>query len=138
MVLCSAFCALQQTPFVFHCLRSLLKERQHVKTQNAFPNVLRFFSRDELEKRLDGSGIHLINKISGPKVHTKAELLGFLETESMYRGDGGKVEGVYVRIDNGQWHESRGKIVRPDFIQNIEDHWMKSELVKNEVRMDLY
>lgn len=46
--------------------------------------------------------------------------------------------GVYVRIDRGQWHESRGKIVRPDFIQNIEEHWMKSKLVPNEVRMDLY
>jgi hypothetical protein len=92
----------------------------------------------------------LINKVSGPKVHAKADLLAFLENKSPYRGDGGTLEGmcgpatsytlegVYVRIDGPMWNEARGKIVRPDFIQNIEGHWMKSELVKNEVRMDLY
>jgi len=45
------------------------------------------------------------------------------------------VSGVYVRIDGDQFNEERGKIVRPDFIQGIEDgdHWMKQQLVKNVV-----
>eukprot|EP01126_Amoeba_proteus_P035034 TRINITY_DN3521_c0_g1_i3.p1 TRINITY_DN3521_c0_g1~~TRINITY_DN3521_c0_g1_i3.p1 ORF type:complete len:242 (+),score=40.87 TRINITY_DN3521_c0_g1_i3:97-822(+) len=98
----------------------------------------KFVSRVELERRLDGSGIHIVPKISGPRVHSKSELLAFLDTRSKYRRDNGPVEGVYVRIDNGLWSEERGKIVRPDFIQNIEDHWMKSDLVKNEVRYDEY
>ena len=34
----------------------------------------------------------------------------------------------------------RGKIVRPDFIQNINEgeHWIKGEMVKNQVRPDLW
>ena len=32
----------------------------------------------------------------------------------------------------------RGKIVRPDFIQGIEEHWMGMEIVRNDVRPDLW
>jgi len=61
-------------------------------------------------------------------------MLELLETQSQYRDD--VVEGVYVRIDNGDWSSERGKLVRSDFIQGIEEHWMKKELVKNIVKFE--
>jgi hypothetical protein len=46
------------------------------------------------------------------------------------------VEGVYVRIDEGRQCVERGKVVRPDFIQGIEEdgHWMSKSVVRNERR----
>jgi len=93
-----------------------------------------FVSRAELETRLEGTGIPIIHKISEGVAFNKAQLIGLLETNSQYYK--GKVEGIYLRIDtaDGLWSKDRGKIVRPDFIQGIEDHWQKSTLVKNEIR----
>jgi len=90
----------------------------------------KFVSRAELERRLQNTGIPIINKISEGKVLSKAELLGLLNTHSAYRHEG-TVEGVYLRIDGPQYNIARGKIVRPDFIQGIEDHWMSQKLEEN-------
>ena len=72
---------------------------------------------------------------------TPEEILPLLETISAYgaRCDGrpdedAPVEGVYLRVDEGQWLDRRCKIVRPDFIQGISQHWMTKVLVKNQVR----
>jgi hypothetical protein len=37
----------------------------------------------------------------------------------------GLSEGLYLRIDQGNWHINRAKLVRPEFIQTIEAHWSK-------------
>jgi len=91
----------------------------------------KFVSREELQRRLEGSGIAIIRKIIQGVIRTKEEYLTLLDTISSYHD--GFVEGVYVRIDSNDYNEDRGKIVRPDFIQNIDDgdHWMKQTLVKN-------
>lgn len=36
----------------------------------------------------------------------------------------------------GKWLLHRGKIVRPDFVQGMTDHWTKAEPIKNVVRLD--
>jgi hypothetical protein len=36
-------------------------------------------------------------------------------------------EGLYVRIDDGDWLSQRAKLVRPAFIQSMEHHWARSE-----------
>ena len=61
------------------------------------------------------------------------ELLALLETRSAYTD--GFVEGVYLRIDDAAHCVARGKCVRPDFIQGIEEHWMAGGLVKNAVAL---
>lgn len=52
----------------------------------------------------------------------------------------GPVEGIYVRVDNDQWNVRRGKVVRPDFIQSINDgvHWMSKQLEPNTVLSEWY
>ena len=47
------------------------------------------------------------------------------------------MEGVYVRVDDDAsgWNVRRGKVVRPDFIQSIQDgvHWMSKKIEQNTV-----
>ena len=40
-------------------------------------------------------------------------------------------EGVYLRIDHGDWLEQRAKLVRPAFIQAVERHWSRSAIRPN-------
>ncbi|MBM9535693.1 RNA ligase family protein [Desulfobulbus alkaliphilus] len=40
-------------------------------------------------------------------------------------------EGVYLRIDQGDWLEQRAKLVRPAFIQAVEQHWSRSAIRPN-------
>jgi hypothetical protein len=70
------------------------------------------------------------------------QILTFLDTISAYGArrdnaldEDAPVEGVYLRIDEGDWLRDRCKIVRPDFIQGMDQqHWMTKSLVKNQVR----
>ena len=40
-------------------------------------------------------------------------------------------EGVYLRADNGEWLDRRAKLVRPEFIQTIGEHWARSTIKPN-------
>jgi ATP-dependent RNA circularization protein (DNA/RNA ligase family) len=40
-------------------------------------------------------------------------------------------EGIYLRIDHGDWLEQRAKLVRPTFIQSVEQHWSRSAIRPN-------
>lgn len=40
-------------------------------------------------------------------------------------------EGLYLRYDIGDWLGQRAKLVRPDFIQSIVQHWSRGPLQKN-------
>lgn len=40
-------------------------------------------------------------------------------------------EGVYLRIDHGNWLEQRAKLVRPEFIQTVEQHWSRTTIKPN-------
>lgn len=43
-------------------------------------------------------------------------------------------EGIYLRIDHGDWLEHRAKLVRPAFIQAVEQHWSRSAIRPNRLR----
>ena len=63
-------------------------------------------------------------------MRSKGELAAFLDTASAFYD--GPVEGVYLRVDGDDGMLlHRAKLVRPDFVQNITDHWMSSTLVRN-------
>lgn len=42
-------------------------------------------------------------------------------------------EGLYLRCDEGDWLRERAKLVRPGFIQSMEDHWSQGGIVPNRV-----
>lgn len=43
-------------------------------------------------------------------------------------------EGLYLRIDHGEWLEQRAKLVRPQFIQTLEEHWSRYSITPNRLR----
>ncbi len=43
-------------------------------------------------------------------------------------------EGIYLRIDHGHWLEHRAKLVRPTFIQAVEQHWSSSAIKPNRLK----
>ena len=46
-------------------------------------------------------------------------------------------EGVYLRIDQGEWLAQRAKLVRPAFIQSMGKHWSRSGLKTNRLESDV-
>ena len=43
----------------------------------------------------------------------------------------GPAEGVYLRFDKGGWLTHRAKLVRPEFIQTIGEHWSRKRVHSN-------
>ena len=48
----------------------------------------------------------------------------------------GSLEGVVVRHEDDDWLRNRGKLVRPDFVQSIEEHWRSRALQWNRISWD--
>lgn len=40
-------------------------------------------------------------------------------------------EGIYLRYDDGDWLGQRAKLVHPDFVQAIQEHWSRTPLQVN-------
>lgn len=45
-----------------------------------------------------------------------------------------QAEGLYLRIDHGNWLTQRAKLVRSEFMQTIDDHWANSQIRPNRLR----
>lgn len=103
-----------------------------------------FASRARFRERMAGLDIPVVRTIAERAFSSLAELLALLEEQSAYRD--GFVEGAYLRIDSSPTEEAsssntgssshgrlelRGKIVRPDFVQGIAEHWQSQLLVRN-------
>jgi len=86
-----------------------------------------FFScwrRDEVFQRLGivsvpflGKGHYSLNKLKG-----------FLSKSQLREGP---AEGVYLRFDKGDWLAKRAKLVWPEFIQTIGEHWSRKRIYPN-------
>jgi atypical dual specificity phosphatase len=119
----------------------------------------KFYSRNKLIEFLEPSGIPIIHTITRRQFDSPKDILPYLDTISIYGarssahgsggsgGGGGKnnkkteeaqedapVEGVYLRVDDGDWLDRRCKIVGTDFIQGIEEHWLKRIPIKNLIK----
>jgi ATP-dependent RNA circularization protein (DNA/RNA ligase family) len=45
-------------------------------------------------------------------------------------------EGIYLRFDKGDWLEQRAKLVRPEFIQSVEEHWLRKGIRANRLKVE--
>jgi atypical dual specificity phosphatase len=90
-----------------------------------------FLSRAERDARLAPYDIPVVPLIAERTFSSMDELLALLSTRSTFYD--GFVEGVYLRIDDmlTGLNIARGKIVRPDFIQGITEHWQSKKLERN-------
>lgn len=62
-------------------------------------------------------------------VHALKDMVA--HTPSLFRK--GPLEGVVVRRENDNWCEARGKVVRADFTQAIEEHWSRRGIHWNRI-----
>jgi ATP-dependent RNA circularization protein (DNA/RNA ligase family) len=46
-------------------------------------------------------------------------------------------EGIYLRFDQDDWLAQRAKLVRPAFIQAVEQHWSRSAIRPNRLRLEV-
>jgi atypical dual specificity phosphatase len=104
----------------------------------------RFLSRVDFHCRLTQSTILPVRSICCQAFSSVEEMVQLLETRSQYAD--GFVEGVYVRVDETAQAPGlpfahvayQGKIVRPDFIQNIEEHWSSRVMERNALARDCF
>ncbi len=45
-------------------------------------------------------------------------------------------EGIYLRIDHGNWLQQRAKLVRSSFVQAVYEHWSKTSIEPNQLNLD--
>jgi hypothetical protein len=93
----------------------------------------RFVSWARLCEIVAPTSLRLVPFIGHQTLTSRAELLALLDTHSQIGAQTTFVEGVVLRIEDGAALCERAKIVRPDFVQNIDEHWTKQGLVKNTV-----
>lgn len=97
-----------------------------------------YLSLEERNKKLNSTSIKKVETIAtfNDNGLTKKTLLDFLETTSNYYD--GPIEGIVLRktgvnqkIEDGHFFSDRSKLVRADFLQNIEEQWTRQKFVKN-------
>jgi len=97
----------------------------------------KFYSVDERDRLLKDSGIPTVRQL-GRGRFTKDQISALLNSQSIFYP--GPVEGVYIRIDQGNYLQQRAKVVRSDFLEKGEDeeveHWSKKQLVKNIIKFE--
>jgi len=91
----------------------------------------KFYNRDILEEKVKGTNIVLVREIFRGKIKKEQDILAMLKMESAYATEG-KLEGVYVKIFEGDYVKERSKIVRTDFLSGNE-HWTRGNLEPNTV-----
>ena len=88
-----------------------------------------FYNRKILEEKLKGTSIKIVRQIYQGKVN-KQKLLDLIQQQSEYTNS--RVEGVYLKIFDGDFVKNRCKLVRNDFLSS-DKHWTKGKLEKNQL-----
>ncbi len=87
----------------------------------------RFWSNDRRDRWLERLGLVPVSLLAKGRM-SMDQLLTLMTTS---RFNEGPMEGIYVRRDQGDWLEARAKIVRPEFVEGIDEHWSEQTLKKN-------
>jgi len=96
-------------------------------------STARFFSCIRRDKILRAIGISQVPKID--RGHFTLVELSELLSQSKISGK--SAEGIYLRFDQGDWLVQRAKLVRPAFIQSVEQHWSRSSIKANRLDMEI-
>lgn len=95
-------------------------------------SVARFFSCTSRNELFRAAGVSQVPKIDVGHF-TLGELSKLL---SQSRLSNKPAEGLYLRFDQGDWLVQRAKLVRPAFIQSVEQHWSHSGIKPNRLRVE--
>lgn len=91
-------------------------------------NSNRFWSNDRRNALLFQIGIYSVPSVACGRFDLP-ELIHMLDSPSTF-GETAR-EGIYLRQETDEWLISRAKLVRPEFVQQIADHWSKGEIHPN-------
>jgi len=83
--------------------------------------------RNKIFKELDISQVPLIDQGH----FTLLELKKHFSTSSLSTK---LSEGLYLRFDQNDWLAQRAKLVRPSFVQSIEQHWSRTAIKVNRLK----
>jgi hypothetical protein len=89
--------------------------------------TLQFLSLSRTKPFFDRLGVRDIPLLK--RGHLSLSELRNFSLHSGFRN--GPAEGVYLRIDDGDWLKRRAKLVRPEFMQAISKHWLRAQLIPN-------
>lgn len=91
----------------------------------------RFYSRTRFLEALEETSIAPVRPLQGlPLPMTEADVTRLMTTPSSYYD--GPLEGIYLRLDSGDWLQQRAKVVRHDFIAG-DEFWDKGQITWNQV-----
>ncbi|KAF9535609.1 ATP dependent DNA ligase [Crepidotus variabilis] len=94
----------------------------------------KFIDRCGLQVLLGDTTIKIVPVIfEGDELPSKDDLLKMIQKQSMFYE--GRVEGVYVKVEESGYVKMRGKVVRSDFIAGNE-HWTRGGLKMNGIKID--
>lgn len=81
----------------------------------------RFWSTSRRNALASGLGLSTIHPIGAGsyELNTLKQMLS--TAQSAYRS--GSCEGIYLRYEGAKWLNSRAKLVAPEFVQGIGEHW---------------
>jgi ATP-dependent RNA circularization protein (DNA/RNA ligase family) len=88
----------------------------------------RFWSTTRRNKLLAKLGIQSVPEIDRGRFNL-SNLLVMLNGTSGFGGT--NREGIYLRRESEDWLLERAKLVRPEFVQSINEHWSKGVLTPN-------
>ena len=89
----------------------------------------RFWSTARRNALASKLGLRTIHQLGAGHYHLNVLKQMIITIPSAYR-DGG-CEGIYLRLENKDWLLDRAKLVHPDFVQNIGEHWRSRSLCWN-------
>lgn len=99
---------------------------------SALDAFLSVAARDAL---LAETNVPVVRCVASAATRALEELLDMIEnTNSAYASEEVPLEGVYLKFDDGDVNRERCKLVRKEFIQAIDKHWSKNDLIKNRIR----
>jgi hypothetical protein len=82
----------------------------------------RFWSTQKRNALLDLAGISATTNLNA--------LTRRLESEQSHVGSG-PLEGLYLRREDSEWLQARAKLVRPEFLMSIGEHWSSRHMEVN-------
>lgn len=87
----------------------------------------RFFSTGRRDALLRGLGLYRVPRIA----RGRFSLDNLMAMFGRSRFGDGPAEGLYLRREGRDWVEGRAKLVRPEFVQAIGEHWSRMPLRRN-------
>lgn len=85
-----------------------------------------FWSTDRRKSLASKLGLHTIHQLGTGHYQLNVLKQMVATIPSAYREGG--CEGIYLRLENQDWLINRAKLVHPDFVQNIGEHWRSRSL----------